>query len=76
MTNSILNEGWQKEISKTNVESAGIIDGGEIVFDFLENNEWGCAFEHLTYIISEIDLDLNPEQNDRMDRIAKKLNIK
>jgi len=75
LTNSVLNGQWQKEISKAKIESAGILDGREIIFEFLEFNENGCAYEHLAYVVSELDINLNSEQITQMDKLAKKLNL-
>ncbi|WP_412560533.1 hypothetical protein [Winogradskyella sp. MIT101101] len=76
LTNSILNEQWQKEISKTKIESAGIQDGREIIFEFLDFNENGCAYEHLTYVVSELDIKLTSDQIAQMNKLANKLNVK
>ncbi|MBF4983169.1 hypothetical protein FNJ87_02055 [Nonlabens mediterrranea] len=54
---------------------AGIIDGKEIITDLLENNEWLLAFEHLKYVISELELKLNPEQNHKMNSISNKFSL-
>lgn len=75
LTNSVLNEQWQNEISKAKIESAGILDGREIIFEFLDFNENGCAYEHLAHIVSELDINLTSDQITQMDKLAKKLNI-
>jgi hypothetical protein len=76
LTNSILNEQWQKEISKTKIESYGILDGREIIFEFLDHNENGCALEHLAYVVSELGISLTSDEIINMDKLAKKLNVK
>ena len=76
LTNSILNEQWQEEVSRTKIESSGILDGREMIFEFIQRNEYGCAYEHLAYIISELNMELTSDQIIEMDRLAKKLNVK
>lgn len=75
LTNGILNGQWQKDISKAKIESSGILDGREIIFEFLGYNENGCAFEHLTYVVSELGMTLTSEQIMRMNILASKLNV-
>jgi len=76
LTNGILNEKWQKEISKAKIESFGILDGRELIFEFLDHNENRCAYEHLAYIISELEISLTNHQIMKMDKLVEKLNIK
>ncbi|WP_339735192.1 hypothetical protein [uncultured Gimesia sp.] len=42
----------------TNVtfEQVGLLDGQDIVFEFLKHNERGCALDHLLYMIHESDI--------------------
>ncbi len=37
-------------------EQAGLLGGREIVVDFIEHGEWGCALDHLLYMIHESDI--------------------
>jgi hypothetical protein len=76
LTNSVLNKQWQKEIPKAKVESSGILDGREIIFEFLDFNENGCAYEHLAYVVSELDIKLTSDQITEMNKLANKLNVK
>lgn len=68
--NKLFSNSLKKEIAEISAEvfelaankdiktdSSGIIDRKEIVTDFLDNNEWLLAFEHLEYVISELELD-------------------
>jgi len=70
---SILNDQWKSRIESTEIESAGIINCEEIISEFLEQNEFGCAFEHLTYVISETDIKLTTEQANRINQLKNKL---
>jgi len=70
---SILNDQWKSRIESTEIESAGIINCEEIISEFLEQNEFGCAFEHLTYVISETEIKLTTEQANRINQLKNKL---
>jgi len=76
LTIDILNEQWQREISLSKIESLGILDGKEIIFEFLDHHENGCTYEHLAYVVSESNIALTTDQITEMDKLAKILNIK
>ena len=76
LTNAILNKEWYDEIAITTNEIAGILDGKQIILEFLEYNEFGCAFEHLTYIINESNIKLNSKQTEEIKKVGNELNIK
>nr|WP_321248210.1 hypothetical protein [uncultured Psychroserpens sp.] len=63
------------EKSYIEFESFGIKDGKRLVFDFLENNELGLAFEHIKYVISETEIKLKEKEITKMKLIALKLKI-
>ena len=63
-------------INNFETNSSGIKDGNKIISEYLTQNELGLAYEHLEYIITEIELKLNTEQTKRMTIIAEKLGIK
>lgn len=75
LTTSILNDQWKSQISSTKIESLGILDGNKIIFEFLEHNEYGCAFEHLTYVVSETQTKLTIDQANKIRQLGKKLNF-
>ncbi|WP_115839807.1 hypothetical protein [Winogradskyella sediminis] len=74
LSEKILNDQWKSRIESTEIDSAGIIDCEEIISEFLEQNEFGCAFKHLTYVISETETNLTTEQANRIKQLNKKLN--
>ncbi|MEM8525821.1 MAG: hypothetical protein AAGG68_14365 [Bacteroidota bacterium] len=76
LTNDIIDDLWQDNISKIKIESQGIIDGKQVIFEFLNHNEIGCAYEHLDYMIHEIGIQLSATQISQMNEIGKELNIK
>ena len=57
-------------------DSCGIKDGNKIITEYLTQNELGLAYEHLEYVISEVELSLDSEQIKKMIFIAEKLGIK
>ena len=71
---NILNDQWKSRIESTEIESAGIMNCEEIISEFLEQNEFGCALEHLTYLISETETNLTSEQAKRINQLNNKLN--
>ncbi len=74
LAKNILNDKWKGRISSKEIESAGILDCQEIISEFLEQNELGCAFEHLTYVVSETETNLTTEQANKIKQLDKELN--
>jgi hypothetical protein len=73
LTEQILSKEWLSYIKTTHIDSLGILDGKDIIFEFLDNNEIGCAFDHLAYILSESKTSLNSKQNEIFQEIREKL---
>ena len=48
-------------------KNSGILGCGEIISEILKQDEFGCAFEHLTYVISETETNLTTEQSNRIE---------
>ena len=71
----ILNSVWSNRIQQSNIESLGIKDGKQIIAEYLENREYGIAYEHLAYIITECEMELNVQQKNRMNKIADRMNL-
>lgn len=78
LSNDILNSVWLNKVEQSAIKSLGIKDGPQIISDYLKNLENEIAFEHLVYVISECDLELNLEQKNRINKITElmKLEIK
>ncbi|GEQ87416.1 hypothetical protein ULMS_29240 [Patiriisocius marinistellae] len=76
LSNDILNTVWSNRIEQSNFESLGIKNGKQIIAEYLENREYGIAYEHLAYLITECEMELSVEQKNRMDKIAYKMNVK
>ena len=75
LSNEILNSVWWNRIKHSDIESSGIKDGKLIITEYLENREYGIAYEHLAYIITECEMELSVEQKNRLDKIADRINI-
>ncbi|QNR25154.1 MafI family immunity protein [Croceimicrobium hydrocarbonivorans] len=65
----------KNEALKTQIDSAGIIEGPRIIKEFIEHNEPGLACEHLIYMISESGIYLREEEIDEISQLAKKFGL-
>ena len=75
LSNEILDSFWTYSVEQSNIESQGIIDGKQIINEFLRNREYEIAYQHLAYIITECNIELNVHQNSRMDKVANRMNL-
>ena len=71
LVNDVLDDRWHSKIQSVNVESLGVKDGKEIINDFLDNHEYGCSFEHLEYMIFELNLPVTSDQKRRLRNLKK-----
>ena len=53
----------------------GFLDGKQIVLDYIEHNEFGCAVMHLLYMIHESEIDFPMQIKKEVHQIAKNNNI-
>lgn len=58
---------------KSNLESEGLLNGGEVIHEYVDNNECGLAFEHLLYMISESELSISDKLVERLKKLGNKL---
>ncbi len=72
LSNEIIDEFFNNVRLPHEIESLGVYGAKEIIQEFLENNEFGLAIDHLEYFIKEYNLKLNPSQLSRMDLISEK----
>jgi hypothetical protein len=56
----------------TKYDSFGIIDGMDIINNYLDNNEVGLALNHLEYIISETDFELSANQVENLMKLKNR----
>ena len=59
--------------SNLSLDQAGLRQGDQIIYEFLDHGEHGLAFEHLVYMIEEAGIALAPEQRRTLDQISAKL---
>lgn len=60
---------------KSKIDQAGILNGNQIIAEYLENQEWGLAYQHLSYLIRETGIYLTPEEIGKVSQIAPKLGV-
>ncbi|MBX3265375.1 MAG: hypothetical protein KF831_01580 [Acidobacteria bacterium] len=60
----------QADLSNATFEQAGLLDGSEIIRDYVEENEWGLAVEHLFYKIYEGEIDFPADELNELYSIA------
>ena len=76
LTENILTHQWESQIKLKKTDSAGIIDGKQIIWEYLDYNEVGCAFDHLKYVINETEIDLTTDQTHKINLIHRRLSPK
>ena len=54
----------------------GLIDGMDIVRDYIDHNEMGCAVDHVFYMIYESGINVNENYLDRINIIANDIGVK
>ncbi|ARV15361.1 hypothetical protein [Polaribacter sp. SA4-12] len=75
LADEILNSNWLNKIEQTKTESSGILDGKNIISEYLEHREYELAYKQLEYIITECEIELNIELNYKLEKVAKRMNI-
>jgi len=65
----------ENENIKSQIDQTGILNGNEIVLEFINNNEFGLAFEQLTYIITESRVYLTDVELDDISELSKLVGI-
>lgn len=56
-------------------EEVGIINGLEIIIEFIEYNETGLAFEHLIYVIESSNYKTTRQEKENIIKIGKIIGI-
>jgi hypothetical protein len=57
----------------SSLDQCGLRDGLAIVRDLLRRGEYGVAFDHLLYMVTELDLALPAETHDLVLRAGKQM---
>ena len=73
LANNSLTDEVVHQIKVANIDSTGLLDGKEIIEEYIEHREYGLAFEHLEYMIEEAEIELNVEQLERMNVLKTKM---
>ncbi len=63
-----------KSISKQ-IDQAGILDGSTIISEYVNQNKFGVAYEHLIYMITESEMSISDSSKITINKIAKKLKL-
>ena len=58
---------------KSKIDQVGIIDGNQVVSEFIDNNENRLAYKHLIYMIQESGIHLETEQMREILNVANKV---
>jgi len=67
----LINDLHENDPSNGTFGQAGILDGRSIVQDYIDNNEWGLAFEHLLYMIYESGIRFPESELQELHSIAR-----
>ena len=62
---------YEQDPGNATFEQAGILNGREIIQEYLDYNEWGVALEHLLYMIHESEIDFPKNALEELHSIAK-----
>ena len=63
------------ETSNAVFEQVGLLNGKELVLEFLNNSELGLAIEHLLYMVHESGISFSVDKLDSLHTLARKLGI-
>jgi len=73
---ALITELHENEPNSETFEQVGIINGAEIINDYISNGELGVALEHLLYMVHESGISFPEEASNKLNLIVKELNIK
>ena len=66
---------YESDPNNITFNQLGLLDGQDIVMDFIEAGEWGCALDHLLYMIHESDIPFPRETMFELHKIAELHNM-
>ncbi len=79
VTNKIqnrINELHLKQPNHETFEQEGLLNGSQIVQEYLDYNEYGIAIEHLLYMFYESEIDKPIEISEQINKLTLKYKIK
>ena len=71
-----INDLYLKEPNNPTFEQEGFINGSNIVKEFIDEDEYGLAIEHLIYMAYESDISYPTEILEELHSLTSKYNIK
>lgn len=69
----LINDLHQADPANATFKQTGILDGREIIQDYIEHNEWGVALEHLLYMIHESEITFAADELYELHSIASRM---
>lgn len=75
MTHCLIHELHKTDPDNETFTQVGLLDGRDIVVDYLSQNEIGTALEHLLYMIHESDIAFDADQVTCLHELAAELGV-
>lgn len=67
----LIHELHQRDPKNVTFKQCGLLDGRDIVLDYVGQDEWELAFDHLLYMIHEADIAFDIQRVVRLHEIAE-----
>ncbi|MEM8486321.1 MAG: hypothetical protein AAF564_12285 [Bacteroidota bacterium] len=64
-----------REPGNETFSQVGLLDGDQIVKEYLDHNEFGIALDHVLYMVHESDICFDPQSVLALHALAEKLKI-
>ena len=61
---------YKIEPNNDRLKQTGLLDGFDIVLEYIDNNEIGCAVEHILYMTNESGVIINESYVEKLNFIA------
>jgi hypothetical protein len=75
IAHNLINELYQLNPKNSTFEQVGLVDGKDIVLDYIELYDYSCALEHLLYMIHESDIKFPRDIMLNLHKTAKNWNL-
>lgn len=73
LAQKLINELYERDPQHETFEQFGLLEGFEIVEDYIDHGELGCALHHLLYMIHEADIPYPKENMLSLHQMAKRM---
>ena len=57
------------------LDQNGLVDGDKIVLDYIDHSECGVAFEHLLFMVDELNLPISQQAYDCIDIVGRAMQM-